>query len=78
MPQDPLGGTTPEAERTEYFLGFVVLTCRFGEIHGETKTSHFSLTPMRKVASFTRTRFVQICHLESHPPVGLVDELKTR
>ena len=29
MPNDPLGGTTPEAGRTAYFLGFVVFTCRF-------------------------------------------------
>jgi hypothetical protein len=28
MPNDPLGGTTPEAGRTAYFLGFVVFTCR--------------------------------------------------
>jgi hypothetical protein len=43
MPQDPLGGTTPEAGRTAYFLGFVVLTCRFGEIYGENKKKSIAL-----------------------------------
>jgi hypothetical protein len=72
MPQDPLGCTTPEAGRTEYFLGFVVLTCSLGARHRERerkkreRTNHFSLAPMHKTAaSFAGARFVRFVTLKA-------------
>lgn len=75
IPQDPLGRTIPVVGLTEYFLGFVVFTCRSSNQY--PRNSDIQSTQRNQVTAILTKKKLSTCvHLEGYMMIGLIRELQ--